>query len=59
MMPWLLGTTRSTPADLPAAKQSLAAWGKQFGWTPGGVVGHYTQPTSAPDRPAAPTSAAE
>ena len=36
MIGWLLAHRRATPADLPAAEKSLAEWGKQFQWTPGG-----------------------
>ncbi len=38
---WLLAQKREKPADLDAAEKALAAWGKPFGWSPGGLFGQY------------------
>ncbi len=44
MVAWLLAHKRPAPANLAAATASLAAWGKQFGWTPTGTpVGAYRE----------------
>ena len=48
MMGWLLSHRRAVPADLPAAQKALAAWGKQFGWRPTGVLGEYDAATTRP-----------
>ncbi len=47
LVAWLLAHRRPRPANLAAAAESLAAWGKPFGWSPtGSPVGGYEQDES-------------
>ena len=44
MIAWLLARKRPRPADLDAASAQIAAWGRQFHWSPtGGPFGTYAK----------------
>jgi predicted esterase len=48
MVAWMLNRQRPQPANLAAAEQRLAEWGKRFHWTPDGKLGKYADEEPRP-----------